>query len=376
MFTAAVSFCATVALALLFLGGAPTLRRLVGASSRMIAVGGRLVAMALAGLLLASTARAFELRTEEKFASVREGEVITDSALVAAAQVVVDGVIDGDLFAFGEDITIKGEVRGDLYTAGETVTITGQVTGNAHAAGQTLALTGARLGQNAYLAAQRVTLDKGAAVARDLHVLGERVAVAGTVGRSAHVRARHTEIEGRIERDLVAHAQRVTVGGGGYIGGDLRATVPEESAVDVNAGATLAGKRNIELDETAGKDVEEAFVQPSSFGGTLVCLVGAFLAGLLVILLAPAAVPAPPDGSGSILRRMGVGFLTLVATPVAVLFIALTVVGIPVALTIAAAFGLACYLAHIVVAYFIGRKLLRPQKDRPGRLQLGSPSAW
>ena len=42
----------------------------------------------------------------------------------------MDGVINGDLLAIGNDININGEVNGDLAVIGKNVTLNGPVSGN------------------------------------------------------------------------------------------------------------------------------------------------------------------------------------------------------------------------------------------------------
>ena len=63
---------------------------------------------------------------------------------------------------------------------------------------------------------------------------------------------------------------------------------------------------------------------------------------------------------------MGIGFLTLVATPVAAVLVMVTVIGLPIGLL-----GLLCWLAGLyfavlVVAAFAGQALLKKPFDRLG----------
>jgi len=57
-------------------------------------------------------------------------------------------------------------------------------------------------------------------------------------------------------------------------------------------------------------------------------------------------------------QRLGIGFLVLVATPIAALIVAITLIGLPLALISVALWLIAIYLAKIFVAAWIGEGLV------------------
>ena len=59
------------------------------------------------------------------------------------------------------------------------------------------------------------------------------------------------------------------------------------------------------------------------------------------------------------LRRGGIGFLALVATPVAALLVSFTVVGLPIGIFALGLWGAALFLSRIFVALALGQALLR-----------------
>ena len=59
------------------------------------------------------------------------------------------------------------------------------------------------------------------------------------------------------------------------------------------------------------------------------------------------------------MKAGGVGFLTLVAVPVAAIIIAVTFIGLPIALITFVLYLIACYLAKIIVAEFVGRSVMK-----------------
>jgi uncharacterized membrane protein len=82
--------------------------------------------------------------------------------------------------------------------------------------------------------------------------------------------------------------------------------------------------------------------------------------------LVPGMKRAPLADLRGLLTSGGIGFVVVVATPVAAIILAITVVGLPVALVSFLFWLLALYLAKIVVGRFIGGWLLKNGNDSFG----------
>ncbi len=67
--------------------------------------------------------------------------------------------------------------------------------------------------------------------------------------------------------------------------------------------------------------------------------------------------------AGAFFRSMGVGFLAVVATPIAVALACVTLVGIPVALIGLGVYLAALYASGIVVAVLLGSALVHPNHE-------------
>ena len=75
-------------------------------------------------------------------------------------------------------------------------------------------------------------------------------------------------------------------------------------------------------------------------------------------MLFPAIRRPGLDNRAALLTAGAIGFVAAVATPVAAIFIGITLIGLPLALVSIALWLLGLYLAKIVVAVFVGRALL------------------
>ena len=302
-----------------------------------VRMGGALLVALVAGLAAAGSAHAAETRFDEDgTVEVDAGETIDDTVFLAGETVIVAGVVEGDVFAAAQRVEVTGTVRGSLYCAGETLTISGEVGGNVHAAGKVLDID-AKVGGSGYLAGQDVTVAAGGVLAGGAYLAGETLKVSGKVERSVH-----------------AMGATFTLSSGSSVGGDVEVTVPDEDAAIIESGATVNGETIVEV-----KDWEEESGMTRSgsillaFGKTLALLVF----GLVLVMLFPSLRPSAPQTSNEVLRSLGLGLAVLVATPVAMIMIAVTLIGIPVSLLLGMAYAVLLYASTLAVAYFMAQRL-------------------
>lgn len=95
--------------------------------------------------------------------------------------------IDGNVFAFGNDITITGEVCGDVFAFGGTVTLseTSLVHGNVFVFAKDLIVNGDC--SDIYAGASTFVLGKHATVGRDIRVGADKVFINGKIRRDAYI---------------------------------------------------------------------------------------------------------------------------------------------------------------------------------------------
>lgn len=178
-----------------------------------------------AGLLLlgalgaTQVARAFETDDDGIIAA---DEVIDDDVLIEHDVVVVDGVVNGNLIVFASRTEINGTVGGDVILSCANVTINGQVRGSVAFAGQKLRLNGtvdgsvfstgrsvlysssASVGRNVFFAGFDLEAEEGSSIGRDLRIAAYQALLAGRVGRHVQAEVSALVIEGSIGGDVVA----------------------------------------------------------------------------------------------------------------------------------------------------------------------------
>lgn len=263
-----------------------------------------------------------------------------DSILVAEGQTV------NGIEAFGGSVLVRGTVNGDLTAFGGDVTIapTGQVNGNVQTAGANVEIAGT-VGGNVRAAAGDLTI-------------GERASIAGNVEAGAGT----IQIDGAVHGDVTVGAETIRLGPAASISGDL----------------TYDGRLRGNRDAVAGSVIRDASIGgPFSihtdllpFSGGAFDVYGFFVSltlGAILLLGFPGFSRRVADfGIEAPVRAGGVGLLTLVAVPAVLLAVALTIIGIPLTLIGAVLFAVMAWVGAIYGRVAVGTWLVkRTESESP-----------
>ncbi len=316
-------------------------------------------------LLWPALSPAVEVRVGDASARVVIGsdERIDDTLIVAGETVTIDGIVSGNVIAAARRITVNGTITGDLIAAAREVDLPGTVEGNAFTFSQEVELNG-DVGESLHSFAEQVRLRPDASVEGDVIAFGSEVSADGSVGRDLLAFAAMTDVRGKVGRNLEAWTARLSLQAPAEVDGNLTAHVDDADDVQVEPGATIGGRRDIQV--RARRVDTSRFASPGFYGWQIFRLGAGFATGLVLFLLVPALFANRPASGLALLRNVGIGFLTLVATPVAAVLVMVTVIGLPIGLL-----GLLCWLAGLyfavlVVAAFAGQALLKKPFDRLG----------
>jgi cytoskeletal protein CcmA (bactofilin family) len=288
---------------------------------------------------------------------VAAGETVDDSLFAVGETVSIDGVVTGNVIAFAHRVIVRGTIKGDLVTAGQRVDLAGTVEGNVISASQTLVVRGP-VGRSLHAMAEHVALEREGRVEGDVFGFAEGMDLEGRVGRDLFAAGGFANLKGEVGRNASAWSDRLRVLGPAKIGGNLTAHARDKENVTVDPQATVGGKTET-LIKTSHR--VSRYATAGFYVWRAIWLAAAFLTGLLLHRLFPTLFAARLD-SLSISKTMGVGFVALVAAPVAILCTALTMVGLPLALLALALWAAGVYLSWIFVGALLGRTLLaRPE---------------
>jgi len=343
---------------LLLLGGSALL---LGRRGRLRHPGLHLLIMLLA---LSLPSSALERRHGE-FVTVAANETVDDTLLVAGNTVRVEGTVDGDLLAFGRTVEIRGTVKGDLVSFAKRIVVSGSVEGRIYTFSESLDLEG-QLGHSIYGFVQSLHANDRSHVGDGILAGAGEVSLDGEVKRSVNVFAGNADVSGSIGRDLTIAGGSLMLTNTARVGGNLSARVHQLKDVHIADGATIAGKRDIQVQVRKSQ-----FTRPRFYFHQAVWLAAAMLVGWLGLVLFPGFFRATTQAVGSGWGSLGLGAGVLAGMPVAMVVVAITLVGIPISLMLLVVYLAGIYLAKVWVGAFLGRMLLKPSGATKGDWLLG-----
>lgn len=325
-------------------------------------------------LLLPSTGSAIDFRHGGNV-KVASTETVDGTLIAAGDRVDIDGTVNGDLVVSARSVNVRGTVKGSIMCFSQTADIRGNASGNFYGFVQALDLAGA-VERNMYGWVQALQIDNSGSVGVDAVVGSSNARLRGTVGRDLLLLTGDGQVEGGVGRDARAYAGDITFSPPARVGGNLTLLVKGREHVHLDPAVSVGGKTDIQT----RKPEPSHYLRPKFYFWEAVKMAAALLTGLLVAWLFPplfrgqlaqpgavAALAGFRAGSEgrALLKAAGVGFLALVATPVAAVILAVTVIGLPIAVMTLFAWVAGLYLAKVFVGAFIGQGMLKSQAGPP-----------
>lgn len=263
--------------------------------------------------------------------------------------------VGGDVFAAGCPVLIESHVKGDGALAGCQITLRGKIDHDLYAAGGSLRLE-SEIAGNARMAGGQITISRQARIAGRTTLAGGRVEISGNTGPYLKVFAGTLRLNGEVQGDADLTARSIEIGPAARITGKLIYRSAEEARID--PAAQIAGgvtRLTLELSKPAAQAGRVALAVSLIF--KLVCLLGLMLLGTVLILVFPKFAQ---DAAGTVAsdpgKSLALGLALLVTLPVAAMLLMMTVIGIPLGMTVLLFYPLALVIGYLTAAYFIGER--------------------
>lgn len=278
---------------------------------------------------------------------------VTEDVLAAANQGTVSSPVQGDVTAVGQSIRTSGAVTGSVTLVANSISVTGSVGNDAWLAGSSVSLN-SRIADNAYVAGSNVELGPESSVAGDLLAAGSMVTVLGDVTGDIRAAGGTMRIEGTVGGDARLQAGRVELGPNAVVRGDLIYKSPNRA--EIAPGARVLGR-------TVYTQSERQREGPG-FGGVLLFWLWWLAAGIVLGAVLLALFPAATGAAVATVRdsfwlSFGVGLVALVATPLLCLLVAITLVGIPLAVAVFLVYLVLLHIAGVFTALALGEWVLQ-----------------
>ncbi len=311
----------------------------------------------IAGLCLlfgvSTGARATQFRGGEAV-QIREGEIL-DDLFAAASNVDFDAHLIGDLFAAGANVTVGDSalIENSFMGAARRIDVYGHILNSARVFAQDVNLRG-HIERNMMAFCQTLIIDDRGWVEKDLYIGAAEGTIRGRIGGDVGGGCGKLVIAGQIDGNVTIHADQITIMQSAIIGGKLKYRSEKEAKIE--DGAQILGGVE-KMGPSAAKKKDQY-----TLGGFLWdswWFLAAFAVGLVMLALFK---PFVNDVKSAILnaswKSLGLGFLFLVCIPVAALIVAVSLLGIPLAVIALTVWVILLYLAKIFVGLAMGDWLL------------------
>jgi cytoskeletal protein CcmA (bactofilin family) len=286
------------------------------------------------------------------------GERTIDNTVFAAGRNIhIGSEVNGDVFVAGQTINISGPVRGDVIAAGQTITVSGNVSGDVRLAGQTISLSSA-VGGNATVAGQSFTLDSKGSIGGDATIGATDTSLNGNVRRDVSIGGDNAVVSGAVGRNITTHANHLRLGPGARVAGNIEHTSSED--VKRDSGAVVNGK--VTRKEPPKEDAREERREAAgfNFGWFFYTMLAMALTATALALLIPNLLERLTDrGFPRPWAPLLVGFIASIVMPIILLVLALSLVGLPLAILLGLGWLVILILSGHVFAYYVGRLVFR-----------------
>ncbi len=289
----------------------------------------------------------------------------SDAVYAAGGSVTVTSAVEGDLSVLAGSLVVTAPIKGDALLAGGSVSVRGPVEGDVRAFGGHVSLAGDVGGDVVVFSA---TAEVSARGAQHMLIGGGNVSVVGGAEGPVTVYGNHVFLGGTFTDDVTVIAGgRVTLAEGAAIQGNFTYESPERARIAPSA--VISGETRYSGPSYLPSSEQTHALILAGFGVFLFIrfLAGMILAGLLAGLfpgLTHAVAARAFDASmRSRLLTLMLGFAIIVAVPVLVFFLALSFVGMGLALlgaTLYVLLGIGAYAyAGVLVGALFARTLFK-----------------
>jgi cytoskeletal protein CcmA (bactofilin family) len=270
--------------------------------------------------------------------------------------VTISQTINGDAFVSGGSVTFEGNVNGDLFVAGGMVTVRGTISDDLRVAGGFVTIDG-QIGKNVLAAGGNIKITKNAEIGGSILALGGNTVLEGKINKDAYIYGETARILGQIGGQTKATVSKLDIGETAVLQGNLNYTAPTPAAIAQQASISGTVKR-----------VAPPVVAPSTpparpriaFGFTIFSYLSMLIIGLIFAKLAPRQAKALAELVG---ERPGKnllwGFLFLITAPIAIFFLLISIIGLPLALLGGGVYAVMIVLTTLTTSFWLGRRLFK-----------------
>lgn len=274
---------------------------------------------------------------------LKAGETVTDT-----------GVYDSTRLVAGNTVINKSEVDGLSLIAGNDLTLEGSAPYGFFAGNNIL--VNEKIEKDLFVAGSNITIGSDAEIGRDVYLAGNIIRVKTNLNRDLRVGGTSVDLSGvTIKGDAYLATERIIMDSETVIEGKL--SYPEESTIE-----NLDKAKVSRVEAVKTTKVEITYTVADRVRNLTISAITSFLTLTILFLVVPG-VKEKLDKSEitpeSILKKTGIGLVTLVSVPMISIIAMITVVLIPVSLITLTLYIISLYISSLLVYYIVGNEICK-----------------
>jgi hypothetical protein len=286
------------------------------------------------------------------FYSLPPGSRIDNNLYLTGPTLSLDGDVEGDILGFGRSASFTGKTAGDISFLGGSVNFRGEVGGDLRIVGGNVVVAGEVGGDLVVLGGKVIVLPE-ARIGQDAILFGGEIVFAGATARDLVISAGRATVSGRVNGQVSFAGGEAKVTEQALIGGNFTYKTKNPSDVSV-VGRAVGGR--IVYEPFSAAAVERRFFTPSLITAFLLRLAIILSALFLCLRLFPWRLEEIVSNIAARFgQRLLIGLAVFLLTPIAIVFLLLSVVGSLFGLLVAAVYGGLMLLALIFAGAVFGR---------------------
>lgn len=278
---------------------------------------------------------------------------IDDDLIAAGNTLKIDGAVSGNLITACRYLTQNGTVSGSLFNGSQFADIFGKVNGSLTSFSQHLTLSG-QVKRNVIAFGQNINLASVSSVEGEATLFGAEILVDGVVLKGLKASGERIVISGMIKGDVNLNGKSITILPTAEILGNLSYKSPKEAKI--SAGAKIAGETK--WTEFKGREPKRPTFKKFSWVSFLFLLASMLTGVVLLALFKNQVTNIKLTIQNSFWKSLGSGFVLAIVSPIGVIILMVTLIGIPLAVITGFLYLILFYIAKIFTGLALGETVI------------------
>lgn len=309
-----------------------------------------LFALLFTSVVFLKESKAAEVSFQDNYI-LNEGTTVNDNLYIYGDSSEIEGTVNGDLVLMGKSLTINGTISGDVYLFGQDIIVgqKAQINGNLFILGYKTQVSGLVSSNSTVVA---YSLINTGITKNDLTTISIDNVISGDIFDDLRVISSTSSVTGNVKGEAIMLAGTF----------DIDETKVGKKVYDEETLRQIAKRQNYDFNKKEDNLVPKEVTWGVRLNSIIIGFTSILIAGTVLIFMAPvktgSVIKKISGSSTELLKSLGIGCLVLFFSWAPILFLLISIVGIPLAGILIAALVFTAVFGGVWVELSIGKEIL------------------